>query len=264
MLIGVLPFPPRKTFCKRIRKLAIARLSFVIPAFNEADYIAAALESVHSAMNRCERPCSYETIVVDDRSSDSTVEVARRHRARVVEVYKRNIAAVRNVGASKAQGEFFIFIDADTQVSHSLVVETIDAMTNGAVWGTALATPADACPLWARCGLTVFNQYYVRWRQCAYGFYFFIHRRAFEQAGGFPEATREGEDMALSKVLVQHHGPPAVLRAPVATSARKARQFGLFYHLRMLWLAFRFGDDIYTRPEIADYRDGERRVGRPR
>ena len=67
--------------------------------------------------------------------------------------------------------------------------------------------------------------------------------------------------MALSKLLLQRNGPPIVLRSRVATSARKALQFGFSYHMRMLWLAVRFGDEVYTRPEIADYRDGDLRAG---
>jgi glycosyltransferase involved in cell wall biosynthesis len=232
----------------------------VIPALNEAQYISAALESIHSAMKRCDKQLSYEIIVVDDGSSDGTVDVARQHRARVIEVCKRNIAAVRNAGASEAQGKFLIFIDADTQVNHSLIGETMYAMMQGAMWGTALAIPSGKCPLWARCGMAVFNRYYVHWRKCAYGFFFFVNRQAFQQAGGFPEETREGEDMALSKLLLPRHGPPMVLRSRVATSARKALQFGFSYHMRMLWLAVHFGDEVYTRPEIADYRDGELRL----
>jgi glycosyltransferase involved in cell wall biosynthesis len=233
-------------------------VSFVIPALNEASTISAAIESIHSAMGT--QSPSYEIIVVDDDSADATAEIARRQQAQVVQVHKRNIAAVRNAGAGQARGKFLIFIDADTQVSPPLVQEALVALGRGAIWGTALATVAERCPLWARLGLTAYNHYYVRWRRCGYGFFFFVERHAFEQIGGFPEQTREGEDMALSKLLVAKHGAPAVLRARVATSARKIHQFGLAYHLKMLWLTLRYGDEAYSRPEIRDYRDGSLRL----
>ena len=206
----------------------IARLSFVIPALNEVQYISAALESIHSAMTRCNKQLSYEIIVVDDGSLDRTVDIARQHRARVIEVCKRNIAAVRNAGASEAQGQFLIFVDADTQVNHSLISETMYAMMQGVMWGTALATPSDKCPLWARLGLNVFNKYYVSWRKCAYGFFFFVNREAFQQVGGFPEGTREGEDMTLSKLLLQQHGPPIVLRC---ASPRRRKSAAVWFFL---------------------------------
>ena len=91
------------------------------------------------------------------------------------------------------------------------------------------------------------------------------HRRQFlryEEVGGFPERTFEGEDVALSKLLVERHGPPTVLRSRVATSARKAGQFGFWYHAKMLWLTLRYGDEAYSRPEIGDYRDGNLRIKR--
>jgi len=235
-------------------------LSFIIPALNEAAYIGKAITSIQASL--IEADCAdYEVIVVDDDSKDATAEIARQHQATVVQVRKRNIAAVRNVGASHAQGDFLIFVDADTQISGPLVREALDRLRGGATWGTALAVPADRCPLWARLGLAAYNQFYVRWRKCAYGFFFFVTKEAFQQAGGFSEQTREGEDMALSKILVQQFGPPAVLRTRVASSARKAQQFGFWYHMQMLWLTLRYGDQAYSRPEIRDYRDGEARSG---
>lgn len=239
------------------------RLSFVIPALNEADYIAAALDSIHMAMAAGDGRIGYEVIVADDGSEDLTATIARRRQARVVELRARNIAVVRNAGAGEARGDFLIFVDADTQVNPPLIHEAISSMMRGATWGTALAMPSDSCPLWAQAGLAALNIYYVRWRKCAYGFFFFVRRQVFWQLGGFPEDTSEGEDMAFSKRLVQEHGPPAVLHSRVATSARKAAQFGFWYHVKMLWLGFRYGDSMYTRPEIADYRDGAQRMRRP-
>jgi glycosyltransferase involved in cell wall biosynthesis len=231
-------------------------ISFVIPARNEARYIGEAVASIVAAAEELREAVSYDITVVDDDSSDITAEIARQHGARVLTVRKRNIAAARNVGASSSSGGLLIFVDADTRISATLLDETIQS---GAVWGTALATTWDPCPLWARIGLALFNRYYVHWRKCAYGFYFVVRREAFDRAGFFPEATREGEHMALSKVLVSMFGPPQVYSSRVATSGRKAAQFGLTYHLKMLWLALRHGDDMYTHPSIADYRDGELR-----
>jgi glycosyltransferase involved in cell wall biosynthesis len=239
------------------------RFSFVIPALNEAHYVADTLNSIHRATVGYDEQPAYEIIVVDDCSTERTAAIARRHGARVIQLRKRNIAAVRNAGASVARGELLVFVDADTQVSEAVIRETTSAMKTGCTWGTALATPSDKCPLWSRPGLAAFNLYYVRWRQCAYGFFFFINRQVFRQVHGFPEDTCEGEDMALSKRLAARYGRPTVLRSRVATSARKAWQFGFRYHLKMLWLALRYGDGMYTRPEIADYRDGELRVYRP-
>jgi len=238
----------------------VVHLSFVIPALNEAHYIGAAVDSIHDAMRGWDRQHGYEIIVVDDDSTDSTVAIARQCRAQIVQVRKRNIAAVRNAGGRKAHGKFLIFVDADTKVSQQIIREVTEALIDGATWGTACAVPADKCPFWARVGLKAYNYFYVHLRRCGYGFFFFLRKDVFEQIGGFPEETREGEDMALSKLLARRHGRPTVLRSCIATSARKAQQFGFWYHVKMLWLTVRYGDEAYSRPEIAAYRDGELRV----
>jgi glycosyltransferase involved in cell wall biosynthesis len=234
----------------------------VVPACNEAAYIAGAVNSILTAFAEAETSAALELVVVDDDSSDTTAQIAQRHGAAVLHVRQRNIAAVRNTGAAATTGELLVFVDADTRLSASLVRETLQSALDGMVWGTALARPWDNGPWWVRVVLPLFNWYYVRWRRYAYGFYFVVTRNAFEDAGRFPVETLEGEDMALSKQLLARHGPPTVFRSPVETSARKADAFGFLYHVKMLWLTIRYGDAIYAHPSIADFRDGEQRVGR--
>ena len=107
-----------------------AHLSFVIPALNEEAYISKAVDSIHEAMDGYHTQLLHEVIVVDDDSSDLTAAIARRHRARVLEVCKRNIAAVRNAGTKEARGELLVFVDADTQVNRRLVSEVVGAFFN--------------------------------------------------------------------------------------------------------------------------------------
>jgi glycosyltransferase involved in cell wall biosynthesis len=235
-------------------------VSFVIPAFNEEELIGAAIASIHLAMKSIRPTRDYEVLVVDDDSQDATAEIARQNKAQVLQVHERNIAAVRNAGAFQAQGDVLIFVDADTQVSPGLVTEALQAMERGGIWGTALAVPLDDCPVWGRLGLAAYNQYHVRYRQCGYGFFFFVRRQAFLHVHGFPQRTKEGEDTALSKLLRLQYGRPVVLHSRVATSARKTRMFGFWYHLRMVWLTIRYGDEAYSRPEICEYRDGALRL----
>lgn len=235
-------------------------VSFVVPACNEAAYIADTVDSILTAFCEAQASATLELFVADDDSSDGTAQIAKQHGAIVLHTCHRNIAAVRNAGAAATKGDLLVFVDADTRPSASLVGETFQATLDGMVWGTAVARPWDDCPWWARLGLLLFNWYYVHWRRFAYGFYFVVTRDAFEAAGGFPVETSEGEDMALSKKLLARHGPPTVFSSPVETSARKTRAFGFFYHLKMLWLGIRFGDAMYTHPSIADYRDGEQRA----
>src|ERR1043166_9115673 len=86
-------------------------ISFIVPAFNEEALIGKTVDALHAAA----RPFGeYETIAVDDASTDGTAHIAQEHGARVVGVALRQIAATRNAGARHAKGDIFIFVDADT------------------------------------------------------------------------------------------------------------------------------------------------------
>lgn len=99
--------------------MAVPELSIVIPAFNEEDRLGPTIERTREW---CESNlASYEIIVVDDGSSDRTVEVAHAHGMdtssgtfRVIElgVNKGKGAAVR-AGMLAALGERVLFSDAD-------------------------------------------------------------------------------------------------------------------------------------------------------
>lgn len=95
---------------------AHAELSFVIPAYNAADFLGEAIESVISN----DLPCRYEIVVVDDASSDSTPEVVaryvKRHPATVRTARnKRNLGggAIRNRAIELASGAVLYMLDAD-------------------------------------------------------------------------------------------------------------------------------------------------------
>lgn len=93
---------------------AATGVSAVIPAFNNADTIGEALESVAAQTRRV-----VEAIVVDDGSSDRTSEVARATMERcglpgvVLRHENAGPAAARNRGVAAAKGEWIAFLDAD-------------------------------------------------------------------------------------------------------------------------------------------------------
>jgi dolichyl-phosphate beta-glucosyltransferase len=93
------------------------RISVVVPAYNEAARIAQYLDRIVEHMNA--RGASFEILVVDDGSSDRTVEVVRgcmeRHGGIGLVTYAGNRGkghAVR-VGMLASRGEIRLFTDAD-------------------------------------------------------------------------------------------------------------------------------------------------------
>jgi glycosyltransferase involved in cell wall biosynthesis len=85
-------------------------VSVIMPAYNAARFIGAAIESVLAQTYR-----NLELIVVDDGSTDATATVVTEFGNRVRYIYQDNArqAAARNVGLRYARGELLAFLDAD-------------------------------------------------------------------------------------------------------------------------------------------------------
>lgn len=88
-------------------------ISIVIPTFNEEDSIIQVISDVHKAME--ETSYSYEVLVVDDYSTDNTIEkIKYRSDIRLIK-HKSNqgSGATRRTGIREARGEIVVMIDAD-------------------------------------------------------------------------------------------------------------------------------------------------------
>ena len=83
--------------------------SVVIPTFNRLEYLPATLASV-----RAQRFADFETIVVDDGSTDGTREyLAAQTDIRVVHQTNLGAGVARNAGVAVATGQYIAFLDSD-------------------------------------------------------------------------------------------------------------------------------------------------------
>lgn len=89
-------------------------LSVVLIVENESKNIRQCLESISWAD---------EIIIVDDESSDNTVEIARQYKAKVFERKMDSEGKQRNYAMSKATKDWILLIDADERVTHELQEE---------------------------------------------------------------------------------------------------------------------------------------------
>nr|WP_240972484.1 glycosyltransferase family A protein [Nonomuraea sp. FMUSA5-5] len=111
-------------------------VSVIVPNYNYARTLGLCLEALERQTYR-----DIEVIVVDDRSTDDSVEIARRHGARVV-VTDTNIGApaARNVGVEHARGEVLFFLDSDLALADDVVEHAVRLLTAdpglGVVCGT--------------------------------------------------------------------------------------------------------------------------------
>lgn len=103
----------------------MVKVSVIIPAYNGDRFIGEAIASTLA-----QTYTDYEIIVVDDGSTDNTKQVvqqygdcvlkdtvthkaSRRHRIRYFSQTNQGVASSRNLGLSKARGEYIAFLDQD-------------------------------------------------------------------------------------------------------------------------------------------------------
>ncbi len=107
-------------------------LSFVIPAYNEEDFIENTLSELDAIIQDKNLP--YEIVVVNDGSRDQTFENATRYAKRNGHVkvvsYPRNFGkgyAVKT-GFMQASGDIVIFADSDLEIDLTTVSKYLDAL----------------------------------------------------------------------------------------------------------------------------------------
>lgn len=205
-------------------------VSVVVPARNEAEYVAACLDSIEALAT----DHSYETIVVDGDSDDRTPEIAREHGARVVFGDGSGIGAGRHRGARAARGDWLAFVDADTTVDPAWLEEML-----------AFVREHDLVAASSRCRLPGFranvmqatiNHVFPRLRRPILpGFNFFVDAEVYADAGGFPNVPNE--DTAFSRMLAAHGETAYHPETLVETSSRRISQYGLtgtlLYYLKL-------------------------------
>jgi glycosyltransferase involved in cell wall biosynthesis len=102
------------------------RVSIVIPCYNKRAYVAAAIESALAQTARC------EVIVVDDGSTDGSLDEVRRFASRIVLETgpNRGGSAARNRGLALATGDYVQFLDADDLLPPDKVATQLAALAN--------------------------------------------------------------------------------------------------------------------------------------
>jgi len=87
--------------------------SVVIPTYNEEKCIIRALISLeHQTIPRE----VYEIVIVDGRSSDRTVELAKKYANKIIQQKNKGVAGARNDGVAIAEAEIIATTDADCVV----------------------------------------------------------------------------------------------------------------------------------------------------
>ncbi|HQC42765.1 MAG TPA: glycosyltransferase [Verrucomicrobiota bacterium] len=242
------------------------KFSIVIPAFNEGALLDESLRKLKQSLDVfLEEKHSYELILCDNNSTDRTAQIAHAHSAQVIFEPENQISKARNKGASIANGDYLIFIDADSFASRVLFKEFLEKISSKNVLGggalvymkTDGIVSFMALHLW-RCVSRLF-----RW---APGSFIFCRRDIFEKLGGFSTEYFASEEIDFSKRLKREarrqkksKARIVILKNSVHTSDRKLHLYGVGDYLKLVFTYLLKGEEILKKREnLPIWYDGKR------
>jgi rSAM/selenodomain-associated transferase 2 len=206
--------------------MSAPRYSIVMPALDEAAGIAATLRALAPW-----RAAGDQLIVVDGGSLDDTAALARPL-ADAVLAGPRGRARQMNAGAAAAQGEWLLFLHADTRLPDGARAALEAAARAGARWGRFDVRIVGASP-WFPLIAALMNLR-SRLTGIATGDQaIFVQRSLFMQLGGYADQPLM-EDIELCRRL-RRLARPACLRERVATSGRRWESRGVWRTVWLMW-----------------------------
>jgi glycosyltransferase involved in cell wall biosynthesis len=176
-------------------------VSVIIPTRNRAALLDRALDSV-LAQEGLGKLFELDVIVVDDGSTDSTIDVVRRYpQVRHMVSHHRGVAGTRNIGIQASRGRFVCFLDDDDvwlPKRLKLQIPALERHTEaGAVYSQVFHTETGkAYPELSHAASgRIFNALLFGNCMCVHSV--LIRREAFEKAGYFDESLSSYEDWDL-------------------------------------------------------------------
>jgi hypothetical protein len=155
------------------------KVSIIIPNHNYALFVGKAIES---CQNQTIKP--YEIIVVDDLSTDNSIEVISKYPVNLIrQNHNSGVAAARNAGAINSTGDYLIFLDADDELAPTFIEETLKEMkddTQVVYTDIQFIGESDYIHSYKDFSLQDLKENQNIPSACA-----LIDRRVFEQVGGF-------------------------------------------------------------------------------
>lgn len=172
---------------------------------------------------------SFEVLIVDNGSADTTVACAREFQEklqlRVIEMPRCTISQLRNHGAAISKAQVLAFLDADCLVEPDWLDQALAHKTDQAIWGAHYRVQRDATwvgRVWFR------HQATEQSGTVAFlpGGCLITTKAVFESVGGFNPEIHTSEDvdlctrakragyaiLAYPELAVYHEGTPRTLR----------------------------------------------------
>lgn len=171
--------------------MARPKVSIIIPTLNSGRFLERLLVSIKK-----QSYTNIEIIVVDNNSSDSTKEIAKKYTKNVINKGPER-SAQRNHGADLSRGKYIAWFDSDMQLTTKVISECVDKINKNPKID-ALIVPEKSVGegYWAKCK-ALEKQCYLR--DIEIEGIRFIKRDVFFKVGKLSEKLISGEDWDITK-----------------------------------------------------------------
>ena len=169
-------------------------ISIIIPALNEENYLPLLLESI----KKQDFIGDFEIIVADAGSKDKTIKIAENYGCRIIKgILPQGPAKGRNKGAEIAQGELFLFLDADIIVPKNFLRNSLNEFEKRKLdIASYFLIPITKNILFKCCFNFFYNwMIFLYQKILAHGAMgILVKKQVFEKINGFDEEIKMAED----------------------------------------------------------------------
>jgi rSAM/selenodomain-associated transferase 2 len=196
-------------------------ISIIIPVLNEEHALPATLQRLFSLAGE------FELLVIDGGSTDNTLELVKADRRIQLHRATTGRASQMNAGAGRAQGDWLLFLHADTLLPENALT-ALDQLPD-----TVLAGGFRHRFSGSHRGLQLISRLHNFRCRCTRVFYgdqaMFIRKSLFTKLGGFPEEPFL-EDLLFSEHIARVT-TPHLMDSHVVTDSRKFEKSGIWLSL---------------------------------
>lgn len=236
-------------------------ISIIIPTLNEEKIIKKTLKSLREFKG------DYEIIVSDGGSHDNTVDIARKYTNKVI-IEKggyQNIAMGKNEGARIAQGEYFVFLDADITIPYpnnffKKALEDFESNPGLVGLSSFIRIVPEVETRTDIIFRTVHNYFILLMNNILHlgsgaGEFQMVKAETFKSIGGFDENIVASEDYDLFRRLIRVGKVRSDSSLVVYEQGRRAHKVGWFRLFFLIWLPNGLSVALFKRSMSKEWKE---------
>ena len=232
-------------------------ISFVIPCYNEEQYIKDCIRSIVIEASSC--LYQYEIIVVDNNCTDNTASIASQEGAIVVFEKQKGVVFARQKGYEIAMYDLIANIDADSRLCKGWIKTALAQINKADV--VAVTGPLVYDDVSKSMTIMTKIYYYLAWFSNNYigvflqGGNALIKKSALDKVNGYDTSIAfYGEDTMTAKRLNQFGQIKFVMKLKLHSSPRRLKDQGVL-KTTWLYLSNYFSVTFKNKSTTNDYKD---------